>query len=607
MPKSSIFFSNVSIPLRNQICAILPFVVGTLPVRYLGVPLVESRILIRDCKVLVDKVKARVLDWKNKYLSYAGRLQLINSVLMSMQVYWCSVFLLPKSTIYDIEKVLRDFLWNGGNFKRGGSKVAWAEVCKPKNEGGLGIRGVKTWNLALLTNQIWRLFNCKESLWVAWVHTHHLKGRSFWHVDSVDLEGSGWTNMLDARDLLKQHIWSMIGNGDSTNAWFDSWHLVGPLASFISRADIEAEFTLKTKVKDLVADYHWQWPPAWMDRYPLLLLQGPPVLQQSQVDKVVWRGEEGEIKSYSVSQVWRDIRETGESIAWHKVVWFKANIPGHAFILWLAIRARLQTQDRMAVWSGQRVLLCPFCKNQPDSHMHLFFDCMFPLQVWSEVKIRAGINIPHNQIGTIIDFLQPRSSVQHIQVDVERLVFAATIYMIWKERNGRIHSSHSRPKEDIINDICDVVRLRLVGLRWRFSDAAEKILLLLMRNCTKLVIRIGVINCEIINFYDPGHVIDAMTSMQLLRIDGYIIYVLAEFGGRYYWRFDFNNNVWVWSSWILKKVGSGHERKFKIWLFLVYLSTSFVMCVIRYNCIGSWGVSQWLFLFHRWGVPSLYL
>ncbi|GJS94844.1 hypothetical protein Tco_0801812 [Tanacetum coccineum] len=40
----------------------------------------------RECKQLVDKVKSKVGDWKNKFLSYAGRVQLIGSVLGSMQV-----------------------------------------------------------------------------------------------------------------------------------------------------------------------------------------------------------------------------------------------------------------------------------------------------------------------------------------------------------------------------------------------------------------------------------------------------------------------------------------------------------------------------------------
>ena len=48
---------------------------------------------------LIDKVKNRVNDWRNKVLSYAGRLQLIASILSSMQIYWASVFLLPKSVI----------------------------------------------------------------------------------------------------------------------------------------------------------------------------------------------------------------------------------------------------------------------------------------------------------------------------------------------------------------------------------------------------------------------------------------------------------------------------------------------------------------------------
>ncbi|GKC82999.1 hypothetical protein Tco_1138716 [Tanacetum coccineum] len=45
-----------------------------LPVRYLGVPLLTKDMGVNDCKNLVDRIKTRVNDWKNKSLSYAGRL-----------------------------------------------------------------------------------------------------------------------------------------------------------------------------------------------------------------------------------------------------------------------------------------------------------------------------------------------------------------------------------------------------------------------------------------------------------------------------------------------------------------------------------------------------
>ncbi|KAL7616426.1 hypothetical protein Lser_V15G04034 [Lactuca serriola] len=61
--------------------------------------------------VLVDKIKVKVLNWKNKMLSFAGRLQLINLVLTSIHVYWASIFKIPIATIKEIEKICRSFLW----------------------------------------------------------------------------------------------------------------------------------------------------------------------------------------------------------------------------------------------------------------------------------------------------------------------------------------------------------------------------------------------------------------------------------------------------------------------------------------------------------------
>lgn len=64
---------------------------GSLPIKYLGVPLISLILIHRDCKVLVERVKNRIADWKNKSLSFAGRLQLVISVLSSMHVYWSSM------------------------------------------------------------------------------------------------------------------------------------------------------------------------------------------------------------------------------------------------------------------------------------------------------------------------------------------------------------------------------------------------------------------------------------------------------------------------------------------------------------------------------------
>ncbi|GJR71495.1 putative reverse transcriptase domain, reverse transcriptase zinc-binding domain protein [Tanacetum coccineum] len=54
-----------------------------LPKKHLGVPLVPSRLLCRDCMELMEKVKRKISDSKNKSLSLAGKVRLICSVLAS--------------------------------------------------------------------------------------------------------------------------------------------------------------------------------------------------------------------------------------------------------------------------------------------------------------------------------------------------------------------------------------------------------------------------------------------------------------------------------------------------------------------------------------------
>lgn len=58
--KSEIFLSGGSEELQNEIMEALGFVEGKFPVRFLGVPIISSRLGMADCVSLVDRITARV-------------------------------------------------------------------------------------------------------------------------------------------------------------------------------------------------------------------------------------------------------------------------------------------------------------------------------------------------------------------------------------------------------------------------------------------------------------------------------------------------------------------------------------------------------------------
>ncbi|XP_071698739.1 uncharacterized protein [Rutidosis leptorrhynchoides] len=206
LQKSTIFFGSVHPVTRCEILDLLPFKVGSLPLKYLGVPLISKRLGIGDCKCLVDKVKGKINCWRNKSLSYAGRLQLINSVLSSMQVYWASVYFLPQAIIKDIESLLMNFLWANDQKSRGKAKVAWKLVCRPKKNGGLGLRLLSVWNKVLLMKQVWKIVIQSDSIWWQWLNVVKLKGKNFWDVGHEYSDSWGWNQLLSLRDEMKNHM-----------------------------------------------------------------------------------------------------------------------------------------------------------------------------------------------------------------------------------------------------------------------------------------------------------------------------------------------------------------------------------------------------------------
>lgn len=152
---------------------------GTLPIRYLRVSLCNKKLSLSNCEPLISNIKGKINSWSAKPLSFAGELLLINTVLVGITNFWCITFTLPKSCIKIINSMHGAYLWKGTLEGHYTARVAWDTIIHVKEEGGLGVRDLVSWNKATSIRFIWLLFFSSGSIWVAWFAEENLSGNRF--------------------------------------------------------------------------------------------------------------------------------------------------------------------------------------------------------------------------------------------------------------------------------------------------------------------------------------------------------------------------------------------------------------------------------------------
>ncbi|KAE8717060.1 hypothetical protein F3Y22_tig00110065pilonHSYRG00307 [Hibiscus syriacus] len=121
-----------------------------------GLPLGATKNSSFIWDLVVQNFQSKLAGWRAATLSLAGRLVLIKSVLCSLPTFFLSMFKIPTSIFKSLNSIMANFLWGGGIGKNKIHWVNWEEVCKPKNEGGLGVRNLSCMNRALLGKWSWR-------------------------------------------------------------------------------------------------------------------------------------------------------------------------------------------------------------------------------------------------------------------------------------------------------------------------------------------------------------------------------------------------------------------------------------------------------------------
>jgi len=225
--KSSIYFFNTPLTSQRNIARILGFQVGTLPTKYLGIPLSDTTIRQASWQDLLDKLKSKLNDWALRALNFPSRLTLVKAVLQSMPAYLFSILAAPKMVLKQIKSIQRNFLWGGSQDKSKWSLVDWKSLCAPKGEGGLGLRDPQTSNLVFNAKIWWRWINHEKE---PWEKLWRAKYAPQWECQALcrfedQVPGSGiWTAVSANRKLVTDHCFWEVRNGEQAKFWKDAWH-----------------------------------------------------------------------------------------------------------------------------------------------------------------------------------------------------------------------------------------------------------------------------------------------------------------------------------------------------------------------------------------------
>ncbi|KAL0415991.1 UNVERIFIED_CONTAM: hypothetical protein Slati_3431000 [Sesamum latifolium] len=323
-----------------------------MPVRYLGIPLAIQHLSVTDYSPLVNRIANCISKWTAKSLSFAGRLELIGSIIQGVECFWLQCFPLPAEVVDKIHRLYRNFLWNS---KR--APVVWEEIYHPKEEGGLGIRHIQSWNVALLARVLWKIHRKADTLWLKWVNGVYLRGTSV----------SDWQSKKGDSPLLRR------------------------------LADIQDRLIAAFGTSEAAVQCMTDWSNA---------------------------------KGLETSKAYEYFRPKLTRQLWKAATWKAFIPPKYSFILWLGLRGRLATRNRLAFLQEEHS--CSFCINTLESAGHLFFACPFSVHVWTHIRQWLGITRRMSTLANTVKWLKKEKTGSSVQNKARAIALACTIYSLWE-------------------------------------------------------------------------------------------------------------------------------------------------------------------------------
>lgn len=133
------------------------------------------------------------------------------------------------------------------------------QVCKPKENGGLGVRNLKSMNKALVSKFGWLTLEGVK-YWTQIIRAKYLSyGPSCSYLSKNNPNGSSvlWKNILKTKGLIRRGSHTQIGNGRKSLCWEEIWKDEVPIKEVVNDQGLIVWF--KVNVEEKVENYlEWE-------------------------------------------------------------------------------------------------------------------------------------------------------------------------------------------------------------------------------------------------------------------------------------------------------------------------------------------------------------
>ena len=255
----------------------------------------------------------------------------------------------------------RKFLWGEGPDKNKIAWIKWNIVCLPKEKGGLGLKDINTFNLALLGKWRWNLFQHDGQLWARVLKSKYGGWRGLDEAPGCNKESLWWRDLKTTFQTsqqgkeFKKGIQWRLGSGDRIKFWEDEW-IEGEAPLLTKYPRLFSISRQQNQVIQQMGGYkeEWEWNLSW--RRSLFDNEIPmatnflrdierKTIQRNRRDEWVWKTDQsGKYTAQSAYNLMRGAEVEGIQDGAFEELW-KLKVPIKvAVFAWRLLRDRLPTK-----------------------------------------------------------------------------------------------------------------------------------------------------------------------------------------------------------------------------------------------------------------------